>query len=220
MEKNIHQIWIGPYTIPKREKQFVEKVKQIHTDWNHLLWTDENLPDMPDNIREAYDYFGSRRGEYAFQADVLRLFLVYKFGGMYFDVDFEPMDKGILSGNFENYDLVLYHHDSTDYTIPNPFFGCAAGNPLFEYLVSKVDVKTNHWYGPSWMGIEVKKYFGLEYETPHDILNEKIEKMNGKYIIVHEFDKMFRHRALYSWSPQNIPQFEKGNSDYLTEGYI
>jgi hypothetical protein len=31
---------------------------------------------------------------------------------------------------------------------------------------------------------------------------------------------MFRHRALYSWSPQNIPQFEKGNSDYLTEGYI
>jgi hypothetical protein len=25
MEKNIHQIWIGPYDIPNREKDFIEK---------------------------------------------------------------------------------------------------------------------------------------------------------------------------------------------------
>ena len=45
--KIIHQIWVGEYRIPKREKNLIEEVKQKHPDFEHILWTNDNIPTLP-----------------------------------------------------------------------------------------------------------------------------------------------------------------------------
>ena len=136
MEKIIHQIWVGKYKMPKREKSFVELMKQKNSTWEHMLWTDLEVLqlNMPPNIKNAYNYF-LKDDDYVAQADILRLFLVYEFGGIYLDVDFETR-KGFDELNLLSYDGFICYHD-TDIrvdTIPNGIFGSKKGNKLFEFL--------------------------------------------------------------------------------------
>lgn len=65
-------------------------MKNMNPDWEHILWTDSNLPELPKNIRKRCDMFLSQK-DYAHVADVLRVFIVNKFGGLYLDVDFQPI---------------------------------------------------------------------------------------------------------------------------------
>ena len=73
--KIIHQIWVGEYRIPKREKNLIEEVKQKHPEFEHILWTNDNIPTLPPVLKEVYDLFGSRK-HYTFQADLLRIFII------------------------------------------------------------------------------------------------------------------------------------------------
>lgn len=82
MEKIIHQIWIGPYKMPDREKYFVSQVKEKNPDFEHILWTNDNLPELPPKIKEKYQYHYDQE-VYAFAADVLRIFLIREYGGIY-----------------------------------------------------------------------------------------------------------------------------------------
>ena len=117
MEKNIHQIWIGPYDIPNREKDFVQKVKDINPSFNHFLWTDNNLPKLADNVKEVYDLH-YKNGMYAFAADVLKPFIIQQYGGLYLDIDFDAINPFDYK-EIENYDMLLIHGDDGDYSITN-----------------------------------------------------------------------------------------------------
>ena len=76
MEKIIHQIWVGEYEMPNKEKYFLERCKKINPDFIHILWTNENLPILPEKVQAHCDYFTAKK-DYAFVADVLRVYLIH-----------------------------------------------------------------------------------------------------------------------------------------------
>jgi hypothetical protein len=39
----IHQIWLGPSPLPEQDAAYVETWKQLHPDWEHRLWTEDDL---------------------------------------------------------------------------------------------------------------------------------------------------------------------------------
>ena len=82
--KIIHQIWVGPEPLLKEYVPLIEKLKTIHPGWEHLLWTEENLPDQ--TIRSEWR---NRLRMPAERSDLLRYELLYLYGGIYLDVDFE-----------------------------------------------------------------------------------------------------------------------------------
>ena len=214
MEKIIHQIWVGKYQMPDREHGFIQKVIENNPSYKHILWNNDNIPELPQNLKEVYDAFGNAK-DYAHQADVLRVYLVKTFGGIYIDVDFDCI-YGFENTNYHEYEGLFLHHGGKDYTIPNGAFGCSANHPLINYIFEQIDKRKWGWFGPSWMGNMVREYYGLPHECEHNLLIPKLNNDNINYRYFHEFEKEnCRHHALYSWSPENRRNFESGNINYL-----
>ena len=212
MEKIINQIWVGPYSLPDREKRFIEEIKIKHPDYEHKLWT-EDL-ELPENISKVYEQFRKQK-DYAHMADVLRIFIVNRFGGTYLDVDFK-YEGGLQNLNLDDKDGFFCNHGGNDYTMPNGVFGLKKGTEIGKFLEESIGIDKGMWYGPSWLGDKVKEFLGLSRETPHQIVKEKLRKINIDYVMFPEFEKKcFRHHALYSWSPENKKNFENGNINYL-----
>lgn len=96
--KIIHQIWLGG-NVPDKFLPLMESWKKFHPDWQYILWTDSDMDDFPFTDRKAFDKaknFGSK-------ADILRYEILYRFGGVYVDVDFEcikPLDPLVHAHRF------------------------------------------------------------------------------------------------------------------------
>ena len=86
--KIIHQIWVGGYEIPTRERYISNQLKENHSDYEYFLWTDNNLPEIPENLKEMYHIMYENK-DYVFCADMLRWLVVYNYGGWYLDIDWE-----------------------------------------------------------------------------------------------------------------------------------
>lgn len=217
MEKILHQIWVGPYPMPDRERSFVLELLRLNPGIQHHLWTNKNLPALPQNIFDAFESFEKQK-DYAHQADILRAFLVSEFGGIYLDVDFKPI-SAFTDEDFWDFDGVFCYHGGDDFTMPNGFFGCKKNSSLSKFLVSQIDIKKNGWYGPSWLGDTVKIFFDLIREADHEIVGKVLKKENINYLLFPVLESKFaQHHALYSWSPENKRNFEKGNINYLKNG--
>lgn len=94
--KLIHQTW-KTNDIPKKHRRFVNKLKTLNPDWSYKLWTDEdNDGFVKREFPEFYQVFkGFSRN--IMRADVIRYLIMYRFGGVYLDLDYEvlkPFDFG------------------------------------------------------------------------------------------------------------------------------
>src|SRR5690349_8375671 len=107
--KIIHQIWIGDFHIPRREQELIKNIQILHPDYEYKFWQN-NISDLPINIKYWYDKFYHIKN-YVFCADLIRLWVVYKYGGFYLDVDFDIRNK---LDDFLNFNEVLFYHNDTD----------------------------------------------------------------------------------------------------------
>ena len=220
MEKIIHQIWVGPYRMPRREKELCRKMKEAHPDWEYMFWDDYEVSklSMPQNVRDSYDFYGNIHGyweigDYVAQADILRFFLVYNYGGVYLDVDFEVV-KGLQPLHLEEYDAFICHHeDARVETFPNGAMGSKKNQKLFEYIIT--NMKPNNHYTPHQFALQVRNYYGIDYKTSthhgdSGVLN-LFKKDNIFYINYDKFhNENCYHHALYSWSNEGKEMFKRG----------
>lgn len=82
--KTIHQIWLGK--IDKRVIDLVENTKIINNNYTHILWTNANIKEF----EEFYELFYKNEKinkNLALLTDVLRIYILDKYGGFYFDID-------------------------------------------------------------------------------------------------------------------------------------
>lgn len=108
--KKIHQIWIGESEIPKSWQIDCEEIKNRHDDWEYIFWdnqkVDLELKKMPENVKEKYKYFFNEK-QWAYASDILRYWIIYKYGGVYLDCDFKMTKKGSLNTLPLEKDLIL-----------------------------------------------------------------------------------------------------------------
>lgn len=83
--KVIHYAWFGRGEKPESVKKYMESWKLHMPDYEIIEWNEENFDiDEYKYAREAYD-----AKKYAHVSDVLRLHVLYNFGGIYMDTDVE-----------------------------------------------------------------------------------------------------------------------------------
>lgn len=218
MEKHIHQIWIGPYEMPNIEKGYSASIKSYNNNYRYTLWNDSNIPVLPKELQELYTILGNNQ-DYAFQADLLRIFIVYTYGGLYLDVDYKFISS-FDSSHFFDYDGVFFYHPTLDplwggdFTIPNGIFGAKKESEILRYLMSTI-TKDKYWMGPSWLGIEIRKYLGLDANESHKVVKEKLLELNYLYYSYNDLQKNYVvHNALASWMPEHKKEFESGNVNF------
>jgi mannosyltransferase OCH1-like enzyme len=198
MENNIHQIWVGDKRIPTHIKDYMNKVKEHHKDFNYYLWTDENLPELPAHLKEIYDSYK----EPAIKADLLRMYVVHELGGVYLDADFDTIDglySDVMLGLNHN-GLIFFNQSYGLPALANTIFGFKKNDPLLKYMIDNITHK-NQWIGPNWWSQIICKSLGLDPDkSTLEELKEKLKLLDIEVIIWKDMeDHCFRHEALASW---------------------
>jgi hypothetical protein len=132
----IHQIWIGPDRLPEGHRAWIETWKEHHPEWEHRLWTEDDLPDDP--IRPEVL---NRLRSPVERADILRLEILYRQGGVYVDTDVEclrPMDDALAGHDFVGVCLKPGR-------MTNTFIASAPGHSLLERALREVRPLETYW---------------------------------------------------------------------------
>jgi len=86
--KKIHQIWLGS-NVPKKYKKWIQDWKKYNPDFEYCLWTEEKILKLDLVNRDQF----IKAKNYGVKSDIARNEILLKFGGIYIDVDFEPLKK-------------------------------------------------------------------------------------------------------------------------------
>jgi mannosyltransferase OCH1-like enzyme len=223
----IHQIWVGEYEIPERERRTSQELKDNHPGYIHRLWTDKDNPIdnlVPHKLQRMYKEMYDRK-DYVFCADMIRWIVVYMHGGWYLDIDWEFKKRLDEYVDLSKYDGIVFGHwgvgwQHCDYTITNNVFGFSQFHPLALHMIDAMADETGYQnapYSPGWAGKEVKAWLGLENEFSneiwyyHDVMRMNLEARNIYYGDYNVFqDIILKHHALYAWEHTNKEKFAKG----------
>ncbi|MBO7427283.1 MAG: glycosyl transferase [Paludibacteraceae bacterium] len=97
--KIIHYCWFGHNPLPELAVRCIESWRKFLPDYEIKVWNEDNFDvNMVSYTKEAY-----AQKKYAFVSDYARFWILYNFGGLYFDTDVEiikPMDAVIDRGPF------------------------------------------------------------------------------------------------------------------------
>jgi mannosyltransferase OCH1-like enzyme len=166
-----HQVWVGPDPLPERFEQYGQTWLDHHPGWERRFWTDENLP--PGFRRpEAYERIRSP----VERSDILRLELVWMFGGVYVDTDFECLRsiEQLIEG------LDFFTADIEPGRVNHAILGAEAGHPILGRALDEIRPREVYGYdkeatGPLFFDRVLKEFPGatvfekrLFYARPAD----------------------------------------------------
>ncbi len=120
--KIIHQIygfWDG--AVPRHIRKRIDTWKDLHPDYTHMLWDKKNSRDL---IKQHYPWFLGIYDSYTYpiqRADAVRYFFLHYYGGIYSDIDLDPV-KNIdpLLSRFRRKLVLLYKSPNSE-LITNDF---------------------------------------------------------------------------------------------------
>lgn len=87
--KKIHYCWFGRGEKPQLAKKCIASWKKHCPDYEIFEWNEDNF----DVNLNGYTKWCYKNKKYAFLSDYVRLLVVYKNGGLYFDTDVELLKK-------------------------------------------------------------------------------------------------------------------------------
>lgn len=213
IENNIHQIWVGDFRIPVHIKEYMEKMRTNHPHFNYYLWTDSNLPELPSQLLSIYESYN----EPAIKADLLRMYVVYKFGGFYLDADFDTIEgfrNDILP--MDNFDGVIVYNGSYQLSaLANSIFGFKKEHPLLKFMMDNI-IHKQQWIGPNWWSQTVSKYFDTNIELMSvDEFRKTLNDVNLELGVWKDIETYcFIHHPLSSWSEGSIWNKKLTTGDY------
>ena len=131
IEKKIHYCWFGRGEKPKLAIKCIESWKHFCPDYELIEWNEDNI----DVLMNPYTKMCYEQKKYAFLTDYLRLIIVEREGGIYFDTDVEVvksfddlLDCGAFFG-FEN----------NDYVNTGEGFGAEAHHSIIKKMINEYD---------------------------------------------------------------------------------
>src|SRR5213078_3187877 len=132
-----HQIWVGSEPFPAEFAGYQESWVRHNPDWELRFWRDENLPE---ELRRAEVYDRSRTAWE--RADILRLEVVLRFGGVHVDADFEclrPFGPLIVGVEF----FIGYRKPGR---VNGALFGAVAGHPILAQALEAIRTRDDRTY--------------------------------------------------------------------------
>lgn len=131
--KIIHYCWFGRNPLPETALKCINSWKKFFPDYEIKEWNENNFDvNMIPYTREAYE-----AKKYAFVSDYARIWILYHYGGLYFDTDVEvikKMDDIVDRGSFMGIE-VEYSEGSTMSVAPGLGLGSVQYHPLYKEIL-------------------------------------------------------------------------------------
>lgn len=160
--RHIHQIWIGTREPPCvwLDSWRLDFMATHGEDWTYTLWDNDGVAAMREEEEMENGDLFDREHMWQCKADLLRLELLYRFGGVYIDADLislgkplEPVREMACASGFG----VSYEADTKDkpYSVlGNSIIFASKGHPLLALLIRYIrriyDHKRPH-FGVEWV---------------------------------------------------------------------
>lgn len=134
--KKIHYCWFGGNPLPEMALKCIESWKRYLPDYEIIQWNESNFDvNIIPYTREAY-----KSKKFAFVSDYARFYILYKYGGLYFDTDVEVlrnMDNLIAQGPYMGCEHAnKNNHLSVDFGVaPGLGMACEAYNTFIKDLI-------------------------------------------------------------------------------------
>lgn len=127
--KVIHYCWFGRNPLPKSALKCIESWKKFLPDYEIKEWNEDNFDvNIIPYTKEAYE-----AKKYAFVSDYARFWILYNYGGIYFDTDVEiikPIYDILQKGAFMGIEVESKQNKAP---LINPGLGIAAPSGLGFY---------------------------------------------------------------------------------------
>ncbi len=230
--KIIHYCWFGRNPLPEIAIKCIESWKKYCPDYEIKEWNEDNFDvNIIPYTKQAY-----AAKKYAFVSDYARFWILYKYGGLYFDTDVEvikPLDEVVARGPFMGCENNVKLPGATVPTVaPGLGLGVNPGLGLYKELLDvystfnfvntdgTLNTKTIVDYTTEILvkhGLkstnEIQKCAGVwiypkEYFCPKNV-STKILKITSNTVSIHHYDG--------SWLPQKTREIEvlKGKLNFL-----
>ena len=178
--KIIHYCWFGGNPLPKDAQKCIASWRKHLPDYEIKEWNESNFDvNCCPYVKEAYE-----AKKYAFVSDYARFYVMYYYGGVYFDTDVEVirnMDDIIAKGNFMGFEKSLPESPVG----VNPGLGMAVEPKLsvLKELLNLYDSKTSFTYGEGTI-----VYYTTEVLKKHGLVNEYcIQQVAGLTIYTDDY---------------------------------
>ncbi len=133
--KIIHYCWFGRGPLPPLAQKCIASWRQFLPDYEIKEWNEDNFDvNILPYTADAY-----ATGKYAFVSDYARFWVLFKYGGVYFDTDVEvirSMDDVLARGPFMGFEI-----EEEKRLAVNPGLGMAAmpGMELYQNSLSRYE---------------------------------------------------------------------------------
>jgi mannosyltransferase OCH1-like enzyme len=136
----IHQIWLGS-PVPEELKKFQESWHQFHPTWQYRLWTDKDIVTFGfENLM-----YIRKSTSYAERSDMMRYEILYRYGGVYVDMDQECLRSfDILHQIFDFY-IGIQPLDTGVIHCGTGVIGSIAGHPLLRAVIDGMAASWQRW---------------------------------------------------------------------------
>lgn len=148
----IQRAWLGPKEIPNDYVQFGREWQELNPDWEVVDWSLEMVEAKRWRNQSVIDDIRRRGGnsiEAAVQiADVIGYELIWEFGGLYINVDIEPLKS-------MKYFIEYYKPGNTAYAgredwntdrIVNSVMGGPSKHPFWNFVIQSLPAR--YWMNP------------------------------------------------------------------------
>lgn len=141
--KIIHYCWFGRNPLPKSAQKCIDSWKRFFPDYEIKEWNEDNFDvNIIPYTQEAYSV-----KKYAFVSDYARFWVLYRYGGLYFDTDVEvikPMNDILERGAFMGVEVSVKYGATSGIKVPAVAPGLGLGcNPGNGFYQSILDYYTN-----------------------------------------------------------------------------
>lgn len=195
----LHQTWKND-NIPENFREMANSWRQKHLDWEYVFWTDEMNRNF---IKENFSYFLPIFDGYESniqRVDAVRYFILYKYGGMFIDMDFDCLANiSPLLGNsiciFGKEPLEHCKIHNKNRIISNAFMGTRKGSHFFYHLCKELE----------------------QINSITDYPNDKILESTGPFMLSRVYDKYDRKEEITLLESEVIYPLTKAELEELKE---
>ena len=189
--KIIHYCWFGRNPLPDLALKCIASWRKYLPDYEIKEWNEDNFDvNIIPYTSEAY-----KARKYAFVSDYARFWIIYNYGGLYFDTDVEiikPIDDIIERGPFMGRERVLGNNNP--YIVaPGLGIGAEAHNSFYKKMLIKYE-QLNFVFNKE-NTINVVDITTEEFVNSGMKLDKKVQQVEGIWIYP---DDYFDPRDFYS----------------------